>query len=338
MSDMNAPAQERKPKNKRERQNKRRAEEMGYIDRDFDGLRDPDTLSREELAQEYGRLCRVIMANDELGNLFELAFNDRGGQWTKEKFETALQETQWFKENNRYFREAWFAQQTGGADWETLQENARIAVQQAATAAGARDFLTPEKEAQLVEQYLFEGWGEPGRGQLLDTALAELIQQTDGEFMEGAAGDLEQTLRNLAYKSGISYNEDWYKSAAKSVQSGLSTENDWIRDIQEKSAELFPVFAKQIRGGMTPLDLASPYMRIMQEELEIPFQNISLTDPYIREALGGFSQDGEPTAMNLGDFQRKLRNDPRWENTDKAQNEITGIAARVMQMFGMMGG
>jgi hypothetical protein len=65
--------------------------------------------------------------------------------------------------------------------------------------------------------------------------------------------------------------------------------------------------------------------------------SISLDDPYIRQALTGVNDKGEPAATSLWEFQKKLRSDPRWMNTAKAQNEITGVTGKVMQMFGLTG-
>jgi hypothetical protein len=50
------------------------------------------------------------------------------------------------------------------------------------------------------------------------------------------------------------------------------------------------------------------------------------------------NDQGDFAPMGLWDFQKKLRQDPRWENTSKAQNEITSTTGRIMQMFGLMGG
>jgi len=68
---------------------------------------------------------------------------------------------------------------------------------------------------------------------------------------------------------------------------------------------------------------------MMAEELELDPLSIQLQDPYIQEALGG--------QISLGDFYQKVRQDPRWMNTRKAQNSIASTASRVMEMFGLVG-
>jgi hypothetical protein len=75
----------------------------------------------------------------------------------------------------------------------------------------------------------------------------------------------------------------------------------------------------------------------MAQEFEMSPEEFTLNDPYIRSALTGMNDKGYPTATNLYDFQKKLRQDPRWLKTSKAQNDITGSVGKVMQMFGLMG-
>jgi hypothetical protein len=176
---------------------------------------------------------------------------------------------------------------------------------------------------------------------LLQRAMSDQIQRaTDGGMegmLAGASGLFEDKLREVAQRNGIRYSDQWYVDAARSVANGRMTEDDWIRSVQDKAASLFPVFSDQIRAGATAYDLASPYINRMADELELNPLSIGLDDPYIMQALGGVDQGGKPTAMGLWDFTMKVRNDPRWMNTRYAQNQITGVADAVMQMFGLRG-
>jgi hypothetical protein len=75
---------------------------------------------------------------------------------------------------------------------------------------------------------------------------------------------------------------------------------------------------------------------MMADTLELNPAAITLDDPTILGALTSYDDKGTPSVVNLGDFGRQLRNDPRWMNTDKAQNEVTSIVGQVAQMFGIM--
>ena len=264
--------------------------------------------------------------------MFEDALNS---EWTAASVKAAVQSSDWYNANTEYFRTAWAKASIGGADWTATQETARLAVQAAATAKG-RTLTAAELEAN-TQRYIYEGWGEVGRQQLLNDALAVgLTTGTDG-FMAGAAGDLQQTLKDVANRNGLPLSQGYYESAAKSVASGLTTENDWIRDLRAQAASLWPSYADKINAGVDVGDLASGYVNTMANTLEINASEISLNDPSIREALSSFDDKGNPLPMGLWDFQNKLRSDPRWMNTKQATDSISETANTVLEMFGLRG-
>jgi hypothetical protein len=291
-----------------------------------------DQLDRAELEASYKSAVGIIYAVPELQQLFEDALNS---EWTAASVKAAVQSSDWYRANNEYFRTAWAKASIGGADWTATQETARLAVQAAATAKG-RTLTAAELEAN-TQRYIYEGWGEVGRQQLLNDALAVgLTTGTDG-FMAGAAGDLQQTLKDVANRNGLPLSQGYYESAAKSVASGLTTENDWIRDLRAQAASLWPSYADKINAGVDVGDLASGYVNTMANTLEINASEISLNDPSIREALSSFDDKGNPLPMGLWDFQNKLRSDPRWMNTKQATDSISETANTVLEMFGLRG-
>ena len=294
--------------------------------------REKDQLDRAELEASYKSAVGIIYAVPELQQLFEDALNS---EWTAASVKAAVQSSDWYRANNEYFRTAWAKASIGGADWTATQETARLAVQAAATAKG-RTLTAAELEAN-TQRYIDEGWGEVGRQQLLNDALAVgLTTGTDG-FMAGAAGDLQQTLKDVANRNGLPLSQGYYESAAKSVASGLTTENDWIRDLRAQAASLWPSYADKINAGVDVGDLASGYVNTMANTLEINASEISLNDPSIREALSSFDDKGNPLPMGLWDFQNKLRSDPRWMNTKQATDSISETANTVLEMFGLRG-
>ena len=294
--------------------------------------REKDKLDRAELEASYKSAVGIIYAVPELQQLFEDALNS---EWTAASVKAAVQSSVWYNANNEYFRTAWAKASIGGADWTATQETARLAVQAAATAKG-RTLTAAELEAN-TQRYIYEGWGEVGRQQLLNDALAVgLTTGTDG-FMAGAAGDLQQTLKDVANRNGLPLSQGYYESAAKSVASGLTTENDWIRDLRAQAASLWPSYADKINAGVDVGDLASGYVNTMANTLEINASEISLNDPSIREALSSFDDKGNPLPMGLWDFQNKLRSDPRWMNTKQATDSISETANTVLEMFGLRG-
>jgi hypothetical protein len=326
-----------KVSNSTKRQATKAAIEGKYTDTNFDFIPDKDQLSRDELAAKYQSAVGIIYTVPELQGLFEQALDE---EWSPAQMEASIQNSEWFRNNDQYARTAWARETLGGADWQANLSEARKAVQIAAAQMGSD--VTDEELNALAKRYVYEGWGESTRrGMMMEALSGEITFLTDQRgqtSMSGTSGTLADNLRNLARANGVSFSDNWYESAARSVASGLSQQTDWERDVRKQAASLYPVYSQKIEQGLNVYDLASPYINTMAQELELDPNQITLNDPYIRSALGGMSDSGDFTSMGLWDFQKKLRNDPRWENTSKAQNEVTSVTGRVMQMFGLMGG
>lgn len=295
-----------------------------------------DTLSESELAKSYGYALRVIQSDPELNELFTRAANAKKGQWTAERFQAELMNTDWWTNNSEYTRKALTAQAMGGADWDTTLESARLAVQQEATNQGVP--LDEQQINALAEQTVFNGWNQGGREQLLANAIAQYTQAPEeGEFMRGAGGNLQQYLMQTAAANGLQLSNSYFESAARSVAMGLSTADDWEREVREQAASLWPTLSDKIMAGADVRSLASGYLNTMASVFEVDASAIPLNDPLLREAFAGVGEDGNPTVESLWSFERRLRKDPRWMNTRQAGAEISNVARSVMETFGMVG-
>jgi hypothetical protein len=301
---------------------------------------DIDQLSESELAKEYGLVLRIIQITPELNSLFKKALNDPKGRWLPRKFTAALQESRWYAENASWAREALARQAMGGADWDEEMREAKETIRQQAQKVGIP--LGEAEIDQYASRYLMEGWSRPERQRFMQQELAKHVGRFTGEDggpagFRGGTRNFIDSLRNTAMNNGLDLNEGYFLSASKSVLAGLTTEDDWANEIREQAASLFPIFGDKIRAGADVKDLASGYINMMAEEFEILPEKINLKDPYVTQALGGLNPDGNPQAMSLWDFRTMLRKDPRWQQTNKAQNEIASIAESVLRTFGMVG-
>lgn len=291
-----------------------------------------DKLSEAEYAKRSGYALEVIFSVPELRKMFAQAYKEN---WSEEKFRLEVRGTNWYKKNNEYAREAWTAYTLGGADAKAYQENARIAVQSAATQMGVR--LTEKQLNQMATRYNNEGWGKSGRQQLMFTALSNELTPDPSGQMAGSSGDFQDRLEALAAANGVTFDKGFYLSAARSVNSNLSTMSDWERWVTDQAKSLYPSLADRIEGGASVKDIASSYVNTMAQTFEIDPDQISLSDPYIKQALGAVDENGNPRVMGLWEFQQKLRNDPRWMGTKQAVDEYSNTARSVLQSFGILG-
>jgi len=305
--------------------------EQAANDKPKPGKDQQDKLSGAQLETMFGFAKDVIWQNRELRQLYKDAIRE---QYTPEMFQSKLRSTDWYQNNAEYARTAWAAERTGGEDWQAQLQEAALKVQDAATRTGAS--LTDEQRATLAKRYIYEGWSDPTRTRLMEQELANSLA-SEGGFMKGDAGDMQQRLAEVARRNGVQLSQGYYESAAKSVASGLSTEDDWMREIRQQAASKWPTFADRVMSGIDVEDLASGYINTMADVYEISPDSITLDDPMIKQALQGIGPDGKPSMQSLYDFEYQLKSDPRWTSTKNGVNTIASVGMDVLRLMGFQG-
>jgi len=288
-----------------------------------------DTLSAKELQALYKVTARQLKVSPQLRNLFQKAWNE---QWNQARWDSELEQLPWFRNHQASVRQYLLTRAEGGADWDAKKKDAFEFVRSTAMNVGVN--LTNEQLWDLADQSLMLGWGEAGQDYELKRAIAEMPSK-DGEF----GGDIQKnadTLQAAALANGVKYDPSWFTAAGKSVAAGLSQPDYWLGQIKEQAKSKFPVFAEQIDQGMSVSDLLSPYKNLMQEEWEVAANNIPVDDPSLLQAVQ-FDDKGQQKMENLGEFQLRLRRDPRWRETSKAKNKFANAGSMIAEMFGVMG-
>lgn len=288
----------------------------------------PDRLNQSQLQALYGVTAAQLAVDDDLFTVFQKAFE---GQWDKARFWSELEQTDWWRRNSKSMRSYLLAAaDPSNVDFQNLQEDSREYVLQTALEIGLS--LDDADIEDLATQSLMFGWGDPAQKYELERAI---LNKKPKDKYTGTISNVSQNLKALAQANGIQYNDKWYTDAAMSVAGKRSRPDFWEQKIRQQAASMFPVFADQIEAGLNVYDIAQPYIRTMAEEWDLNMNAITLNDPTLLKGLSNYSDKGNPYAMNLGDFRRMLRNDPRWMETDKAQNEIGSMASQVLKMFGI---
>lgn len=154
---------------------------------------------------------------------------------------------------------------------------------------------------------------------------------------EGPSGKYFVAVKNLAAENGINLSDSAATSYANSIVSGKVDESTVYNTIRESAANAFPALADKIKAGISLKTLADPYIQSMSNILEVPDTGIDLFDPKIRGALAYTMPDGSIGTKSIYDFEKELRQDPRWQYTDNARQQASSIATTVLQDFGFMG-
>lgn len=293
-----------------------------------------DTLTAAALTEAAGFAKDVIWSNKELRQLYKQAFQE---EWTVSEFQRKLYDSTWWETNADFARKAWAAEQMGGDDWKEQLREGKAAVSQWAQSQGLT--LTEEQLNKYGRMYWFQGWNDPDRAQFMAQELVEAgtfdTAEPGGDFLQGGAGNLQERLMVVAERNGLSLSRDYFDSAARSVATGLTTAEDWERQVREQAASLWPTWKDQIMGGTDARTLADGYLNVMANTFDVPVDSIRLDDPYISQAMLNTGPDGQ--AMGLFDFKMKLRQDPRWMGTKEAEDKVANIGNDILRMFGFAG-
>ena len=184
---------------------------------------------------------------------------------------------------------------------------------------------------QQLEDYYIKGIDEET---ILDEALS------GGKFEAGKTGGTQSeyynSLLRTATANGISTSLlpkvlgfDSIDEVVKELQTGASLE-DYTQKIRNYAKTALPDWAKKlVDQGQDLTDIINPYRATIADELEIPYNSIDVTDSTIQNALSA--------NMGLADLRKQLRQDSRWQYTDKARESVSTSALKVLRDFGFQG-
>lgn len=285
-------------------------------------------MSRGETAESYGFVEAMMNSDPDLKRLFNDAVK---GGWSAQKFQAALRDTNWFKTHNEKER-AFLAKQYGDpATANSMWHEAQVKIRQMAAQVGASfgwDVIN-----DLAYGMMAKGWTE---GELRMKMSEHLSFGDTGDVMGGEAAKTAQELHSYAWSMGIDLDKKWYQYAAMGAVSGKNSIEDFKSDIRQWAKGLYSSWSKQIDGGQSVMDLASPYMQSMSQILELPQGSVNLFDPTIKKALQYKDPTtGQGAVQQIWQFENDLRNDNRWKKTKNAQDSMMQVAHQVLSDFGV---
>lgn len=174
-------------------------------------------------------------------------------------------------------------------------------------------------------------------GELDATTIRSRIAQIGNiNFSMGEASKTVDALKQTAAAYGVSYSPDWYTQSAKDILTGKVDNDTLNQQFKELAKSRYPSLVKQIDAGYTVKQIASPYLQSMATILEINPNDISLEDPTIKQAFTSIDDQGQPSTRPLWQFEKELKQDPRWAYTKNAQQELMGTAYKVLSDFGLV--
>lgn len=280
----------------------------------------------------FGYVEGFLNATPEISKLFNQYVKE---DWSDEMLEAKLRGSKWWKTHSKSDREAMMKAFGDPATADAEMEAAKLKVRVAANQIGLREYKGVNAwYSKLAYQMVHGGWSD----QQLRYEIGKKLDYVENtEHFQGQAEEYHVKLHSLAYDMGVSMSNAWYKQRVKNVAMGIANEEDYLAEIRAASKAQFPQWAKQIDGGKTVADLASPYMQSMSQILELPQGKVNLFDKTIRNAMNYKDpKTGSAGTKPLWQFETELRKDERWKGTKNAQDSVMSMTTDLLQSFGLL--
>jgi hypothetical protein len=196
-------------------------------------------------------------------------------------------------------------------------------IQRSAVQRGIK--LTKEQEKNLVNRAISEEWDA--------ATLQENIARVGSIGEGGESSKIIDGLRQYATAFGIEYNPNWYENAANLILGGKANIEEFQNNIKELSKSKYITFADLIDKGMSPSDIASPYMQILANTLEIDPSLINLNNPIINQALTRINEEGKPQPLSIRDFEINIKSDRSlgYSKTKQGQQDYLSTGLRFLE-------
>lgn len=282
-------------------------------------------INPQQLAEQYGWAYSFLTSVPELEQKFQEAV---ANSWDATKFQAEIMTTKWWQENSDAMRKAQVQKVIDPATYSQQVAQAKADILDSAAAEGAA--LSDSMASTIASQKVTFGWND----NQVNQALSKYIQLNASGSFGGVAGQNAMALNELAYNNGVALSPGTMQNFLQNVAANKTSMEDLQGYIRQMAAGKFPALEQQIKAGENVSDLASQYTTAMQNVLETGPGTANLENPLIQRALNGLDQSGQPTGMNVPDFERLLRSQPQWAKTQNAQDSAMSVAGTILRNFG----
>jgi transglycosylase-like protein with SLT domain len=285
-------------------------------------------LSLEQLKAEYPLVAALLSSVPELQDIAKQASNP-ADPWSPEKIIAAVQNSNWYATHSDTARQLIAIMRSDPSTYSQRVDNLSYQLQAMAAQLGVQ--MTPQQLQQLGIDALMSGYDQ--NTAVLNQKMAQYLRPASGNHYGGQAGSYEDQIRQSMLDLGVSMPEAQLDQQIQNIVAGKQSVQGVNAQLRTQAASMYPAYSSQINSGMNVSDIASPYITRAQQLLEMGQGQMNINTPMIKSALQ-YTQDGQPTAMPMYDFEKSVRQDPRWLSTDNAQDAFMSNAHQVLVNFG----
>lgn len=278
----------------------------------------------------YGFVGDLANSIPELRSLFAQAARE---EWDPLHFQQAVMDSRWWKTNAESARALITQRITDPGTYNQSIKNGAEKVYLLQREMGLVP-NGPARRQQIAEFFLKNNYDDE---QIRRWLAQHSVQATNKEgSFTGQVADLREHMIQVATNYGVPVTQSFVNTQVKAIQAGEYNLQGWDDLMRARAKAAYPQFAEQIDSGITLRDIADPYISTMANTLEVAETSIDLTDPKIKRALSSRQPDGTMGSTPLWQFERQLKDDPRWDKTKQARTEAFETIAQVGRDFGFV--
>lgn len=284
-------------------------------------------------------LTAALIQSDKTGSLAVFAkryrdyINEHGNAPTEYQLKQWAGETEWFQNHNAAQQAALKAQNDPllAKDYQDSVDRLKGRIQNAAERYGVP--LDDATLSELARQGRYDNWDDYEIQNHLAPLLATAASA--GTDLSGQAGDAQSTLKQWLDSNGINLPDSAISQFVERFAFGKQSIDD-IKDEIRKTymTGYFPAWADKINQGLDPSALAGPYRDTISKLLEVDEGSVGFDDPLLKRAMQGIGPDGKPAVIPMYEFERMVREDPRWDKTNNAYETYANIGTGILRTFG----
>lgn len=317
-----------------------------------------DTLSMAQLQAQFGIAAAVLANNPSLVEALNKILGVGGGPMITDPAlqEAIIKGTSWYRDQTDTQRTYDYYRATNPGQFAAdLQLNASKIVKQYAsmginiTAEQAVEYAQNMMKQVVIKDGKVVRFDQDYLNKLMsDSIKFEKTGTIDGRVTyTGLAGKLE-TMANELYQRAWDYGfpqtmsnsafGQWFESSIKGLVAGTTNPEDVDNLLQERAKSFAPGLARFIDQGQTLRQAANPWLNALAMTWEVDPDSLDLNDDYVQRALNVQDEKGNFTTMSIYDTKKLgRRNKEKWDTTEQAKEEKTGIAQAILRDFGFLG-
>lgn len=284
----------------------------------------------EQAASEiYGAYYSIIKQNPEVAALIAEA---SANKWGPEKFDYALEQTEWWRTTSLAIREFDIEM---GRDPATVQARIdALAANLQQTALDLNIRLTNETLNRLATDATRQGWTE----QQVTNALGTEAIKAGATGVTGLRyGFYGNKINEIAGNYGVSISDTEFNELVNKFAVGQENEQSLTSSFQTRATALFPAISERLMAGETFRNIVEPYRARASQILGRDFAATDFMDnDSFAQAVTYMGDDGKQRPMTYTEWGQYLRSNREfgYEFTDEAQSRAYQIANSIADIFG----